>query len=331
MTIFEFLCAWCQLQSKRGREWRDCWVIEVDDGGIEGQARVLLGLRDAPEQWVELRENRLRLVDDSSVETSSEDDGEQEEVEEEEGAAELSGCEQVSAARWAELESMPYEEPLLFYNQDGVKIELSWTGHQQRVIVLENVVVPEKKRGKGIFRCLLEECEAYCRREGRGLRVGEIESLHVMLSCWRRGYWMSAHSADSGCVTMEQMALLRDKERHQSFLIAINDLVTKGEVETAETWFKLGRKAFGGGALKGLDMNRALAELRGEDHHGSGGGDQEPKPPAALAQGPRTTAAQKTPRQEGTPAAPGGLPVTEESGKAAAALAQLLGDDLDLD
>ena len=285
---------------------------------------MLLGVRDAAAQWVELKENRLRFMDDSSVEASSEaDEVEEEEEEEEEGAGDVSGSEQVSAARWVELESMGREEILLFYTQDEVKLELCWTGYDHRVIVLENILVPEKKRGKGIFRRVLEECEQYCLSHAHSLRVGEIESCHVMLSCWRRGYRLSADSADSGCVTSEQLALLRDKERHRKFLVAINDLVEQGEAETAAKWFTQGRKLFGGGPLKGLDMNKAIQELRADA--GIGVLVEEEALPA-LREPKKAAVSVAAVESHDDELGERGTAVSTE-----AALAQLLGDDLALD
>ena len=146
-------------------------MTEADTEG--GSPRVLLGLEDAAEQLISLSENRLRLQrgpDSEDSNEESEDDGAAEEIPQEAIDPTVSDEPIVSAERWLELENLGHDQVLNFTNGNDIKVELSRTGVGEPVLQLENVLVPEAKRGQGVFRRLLSECEAYCIRMGMALR-----------------------------------------------------------------------------------------------------------------------------------------------------------------
>ena len=114
---------------------------------------VLLGLDDAAEQLVALDENRIRLRGGPDSDESG--DEERENVDDAEDTEPVdtfvSDADVVSDERWRELESLAYEEVLNFTNSDSIKVELS-ISEIGDVLILENILVPEAKRGKGVFR-----------------------------------------------------------------------------------------------------------------------------------------------------------------------------------
>jgi len=280
----------------RDGEWTRCCVEEVDrdDDGVDPKVLVSFTTGE-PERWIRLpgassRLRRCQLKADSDSdseppampsplkpsEAALQGSGETSARRPVGGASQAPSSQHnatkqhqgkavVGPAQWQQLGRMAPDEVLMFHTVDEVKVELSMTGYKPPVLVLENVLVPEEMRGRGIFRRLLEECEQHCRDNSYSLRVSEIESVHVMLSCWRRGYSLSAHTMVGP--SKAQMELIRKPEVGSNKMCCIARLVEQGNLDLAERWFNEGSQNFGGGTLKGLDMNRSADELRASTYH----------------------------------------------------------------